>query len=154
MRSNGSVKCKKRNAFSIIESLVYIFLTTMILAFGINLFISMYETYVKSVQISIRYNNYQNFFVNLDSIISEGKLEKIIVDNNTVIFSKSDNQGKIDKVIKSNQGAIYIKYLRGNSVETINTMIQDIDKLEIKRKGKLIYFIIYGTDGKEYIRCV
>lgn len=145
---------KRKLGFTIIESLVYIFLTTMILAEGISLFISMYKSYIESAEITIKYNNCQNFFINLDSIISEGGLEKIVVDNNNVLFSKNCNSDELDKIIKSNEGKIYVKYIKNDTVETINTMLNDIDNLEVKKNGKLIYFIVHDKEGKEFIRCI
>lgn len=145
---------KRKLGFTIIESLVYIFLTTMILAEGISLFISMYKSYIESAEITIKYNNCQNFFISLDSIISEGGLEKIVVDNNNVLFSKNCNSDELDKIIKSNEGKIYVKYIKNDTVETINTMLNDIDNLEVKKNGKLIYFIVHDKEGKEFIRCI
>ena len=136
--------CKKKRGFTIIESLAYIFLTTMILSSGINLFISMYKDYLESIQLSIKYNNYQNFFINLDDI----------VNNNQIKFSKNDEFKNMDKIIKSYEGKVFIKYTKYDVTQTINTMLEDIDNLEIKEKGKLIYFIIHDKDGKEFIKCI
>jgi predicted metallopeptidase len=126
----------------------------MILVEGIDLFISMYKSYIETANLTIKYNNCQNFFINLDDIISEGGLEEITVDDNYVLFSKNDKSGSLDKIIKSNKGKIVVKYMRSNVTETINTMLEDIDNLEVKRKGKLIYFIIHDKEGKEFIRCI
>lgn len=145
---------KRKLGFTIIESLAYIFLTTMILAEGISLFISMYRSYIETTRITCKYNNCQNFFVNLDSIISEGCLEKITVENNNVVFYKDYKSNELDKIIKSNEGKIYVKYIKNGTVETINTMLNDIDSLEVKEKGKLIYFIVHDKEGKEFIRCI
>lgn len=145
---------KKEVGFTVIEALVYIFLTTIILVEGINLFILMYKSYIDAANFTIKYNNYQNFYVNLDDIISEGGLEQIVVDNNYILFSKDIKSNNLDKLIKSNQGKIVVKYMKSNVTETINTMLEDIDRLEIKKKGNLIYLIIYDKDGKEFIRCI
>ncbi|WP_241393442.1 hypothetical protein [Clostridium saccharoperbutylacetonicum] len=152
LRVGGWMKYKK-TGFTIIESLVYTFLTTMILASGISLFISIYKSYVDAMNLSIKYNDCQNFFNNLDSIVSDGYREILVLDNNTVLFSNNNVNDNLDKVIKSNEGKIYVKYMRNNSVETIKTVLDDIDNMEIKKNGKLIYFIIHDKDGKEFIKC-
>jgi hypothetical protein len=160
LKAGGWMKYKnyynitRKLGFTIIESLVYIFLTTMILAGGISLYISMYRSYIETAKITIKYNNYQSFFINLDSIISEGCLEKIVVNDNYVLFSKSYKSDDLDKVIKSNEGKIYVKYIKNNTVETINTMLDNIDNLEIKKNGKLTYFIVRDKEGTEFIRCI
>jgi len=154
MKYRNNIKYKKMKAFTIIESLVYIFLTTIILIEGVNIFVSMYKNYIDASKLAIKYNSYQNFFINLDNIISEGGLEKIIVGDNYVVFSNDNKSSDLDKTIKSYDGKIIVKYTRNNVTQTINTMLEDINRLEIKKKGKLIYFSIYDKDGKEFIRCI
>lgn len=145
---------KKKYGFTIIESLVYIFLTTIILVEGISLYVTMYKSYLETKEVSIKYNNYQNFYINLDNIISEGNVEDITVNNDNIILSKNDKSENLNKIIKANEGKIVVKYLRNGATETINTMLAGVDKFEVKTKGKLIYLIIYDKEGKEFIRCI
>ena len=154
MKHRNSSDLKKKNGFTIIESLVYIFLTTIILVEGISLYVSMYKSYLETKALTIKYNNYQNFYINLDNIISEGNVEKIIVNNDNIVFSKDDKSKKLNKIIKANEGKIVVKYLRNGATETINTMLEGVDRFEVKIKGKLIYLIIYDKEGKEFIRCI
>lgn len=154
MRYKKGMTYKRKNGFTIIESLVYIFLTTMILVEGINLFVLMYKSYIENTNVTIQYNNCQNFYTNLDNIISEGGLEEIIIDDSYILFSKDIKSNNLDKLIKSNQGKIFVKYMRYNVTETINTMLEDIDSFEVKKKENLIYLIIHDKDGKEFIRCI
>lgn len=154
MKYRNSSKLKKKYGFTIIESLVYIFLTTIILVDGISLYVSMYKSYLETKSVTIKYNNYQNFYINLDNIISEGNVEKIIVNNDNIIFSKDDKSENLNKIIKASEGKMVIKYLRNGATETINTMLSGVDRFEVKTKGKLIYFILYDTEGKEFIRCI
>jgi hypothetical protein len=151
---NQYITLKKKRGFTIIESLVYIFLTTIILVQGINLFVLMYKSYIETVNLTIKYNNCQNFYINLDDIICEGQFDQIIVDDKYILFSKDTKSNDLEKIIKSYEGRIVIKYMRANVTQTINTMLEDIDELEIKKKGKLIYLIIYDKDGKAFIRCI
>jgi hypothetical protein len=154
MKCRKYLNSKKSFGFTIIESLVYIFLTTIILVEGINLYVSMYESYIEARELTIKYNDLQNFYINLDNIISEGNLEQIIIDEKSIIFCKDDKLYNLNKTIKSNEGKIVVKYMRSNVTETINTMLKDIDRFEVKKKGKLIYLIIYDKEGKEFIRCI
>ena len=154
MKYKNGINYKKKLGFTIIESLVYIFLTTIILVEGISLYVLMYKSYIETKGINVKYNNYQNFYINFDNIISEGNIEKIAVNDNSIIFSKDDKSENLNKIIKANQGKIMVKYIRYGTTETINTMLEDIDKFEVKTKGKLIYLIIYDKEGKEFIRCI
>jgi hypothetical protein len=154
MKHRNSSDHKKKYGFTIIESLVYIFLTTIILVEGISLYVSMYKSYMENKAITIKYNNYQNFYINLDNIISEGNIEGITANNDNIIFSKDLKSENLIKEIKANEGEIGVKYLRNGATETINTMLAGVDRFEVKTKGKLIYLIIYDEDGKEFIRCI
>lgn len=154
MKYKKYVTYKRKNGFTIIESLVYIFLTTMILVEGINLFTLMYKSYIESTNLTIKYNNCQSFYINLDNIISEGGLEEIVIDDSYILFSKDIKSNNLDKIIKSNQGKIFVKYMRSNVTETINTMLEDIDSFEVKKKENLIYLTIHDKEGKEFIRCI
>lgn len=154
------MKYKKKNkignnrGFTIIESLVYIFLTTIILVEGISLYISIYKSYLETQLLTIKYNNYQNFYINLDNIIAEGNIEKIVANSDNIIFSKDNKAENINKIIKAFDGKIVVKYTKYGSSETINYMLKDIDKLEVKAKKNLIYLIIYDKEGKEFIKCI
>jgi len=154
MRDKQYIALKKKRGFTIIESLIYIFLTTIILVEGINLFVLMYKSYIETLNLTIKYNNCQNFYINLDDIICEGGFDQIIVDDKYILFSKDIKSNDLEKIIKSYEGKIVVKYMRANVTQTINTMLEDIDELEIKKKGKLIYLIIYDKDGKAFIRCI
>ena len=114
----------------------------------------MYKSYIEATKLTIKYNDYQNFYINLDNIICEGGLESILVDDNYILFSKNSEFKNLEKKIKSNEGKIVVKYTRYGATESINTMLKDIDNLEVKKKGKIIYLIIHDKDGKEFIRCI
>lgn len=148
------MRYKKKKGFTIIESLVYIFLTTIILSEGINLYISIYKSYIDDANLSIKYDKCQDFFINLDNIISRGRFEKVMVDNNSLTLLKNSDVEDSDKIIKSYNGAIVVKYVDGNVTKTINTIIEDIDNLEVRKKGKLIYLIVRDKEGKEFIKCI
>ncbi|OOM80029.1 hypothetical protein [Clostridium sp. BL-8] len=148
------MRYKKKKGFTIIESLVYIFLTTIILSEGINLYISIYKSYIDDANLSIKYDKCQDFFINLDNIISRGRFEKVMVDNNSITLLKNSDVEDSDKIIKSYNGAIVVKYVDGNVTKTINTIIEDIDNLEVRKKGKLIYLIVRDKEGKEFIKCI
>lgn len=59
IKVGGWMKYKK-SGFTILESIIYIFLSTMIIAEGLNLFMPMYKTYLEIKNKSIRSNEYEN----------------------------------------------------------------------------------------------
>lgn len=141
---------KKKRGFTIIESLVYIFLTTLILAEGINLYVSIYKSYLEEVCVSDKYNNYQSFFINIENIIAQGEFDRITVEDNTLLFFEKNNEKVLGKKINSYGGNVALKDMDTSP----EIMIENIDKLEIKTKGKLIYLILRDKDGKEFIKCI
>lgn len=154
MKYKKKIISNKDRGFTLIETIIYVFLTTMILVEGISLFSLMYKSYLETRNISIKYNNLQNFYINLDKIASEGNIDEVIVNNNSILFSKVTNKDRLNKTIKFNEGSIFIKYTKGDTTQTINTMLIDIDNLKVQEKGNLIYLIIQDKDGKEFIRCL
>ncbi|MCE5221419.1 MAG: ComGF family competence protein [Clostridium sp.] len=151
MKYKNYVTSKKKRGFTIIESLVYIFLTTIILVEGINLYVLMYKSYMEAVNLTIEYNDFQNFYINLDNIMPDIGLENIVVDDKYILFSMDNKSGNSDILIKSYDGNIVAKYTESGPMPH---MIQDIDYLEVKKKGKLIYLIIHDKEGKDFIKCI
>lgn len=154
MKYRSGIILNKRRAFTLIETTIYIFLTTIILLEGISLFTVIYKSYLEEKNISIKYNDLQNFYINLDKIALEGNIDQITVGNNYISFSKGINSDKISKTIKSNAGDVVVKYTKGNTTQTINTILMGIDNLTIQKKRNLIYLIIKDKDGKEFVRCL
>lgn len=154
MKYRSRIILNKRRAFTLIETTIYIFLTTIILLEGISLFTVIYKSYLEEKNISIKYNDLQNFYINLDKIALEGNIDQITVGNNYISFSKGINSDKISKTIKSNAGDVVVKYTKGNTTQTINTILMGIDNLTIQKKRNLIYLIIKDKDGKEFVRCL
>lgn len=154
MKYRSRIILNKRRAFTLIETTIYIFLTTIILLEGISLFTVIYKSYLEEKNISIKYNDLQNFYINLDKIALEGNIDQITVVNNYISFSKGINSDKISKTIKSNEGDVVVKYTKGNTTQTINTILMGIDNLTIQKKRNLIYLIIKDKDGREFVRCL
>ena len=145
---------KRKRGFTIIESLVYTFLTTMILLEGLNLYVLMYKYYIESTKVTIKYNNYENFYITLDNIISDIGIDQVQVGKNYVLFSIINEKANSTKTINAYDGQIVVSYVDEYGKKTINPILKDIDNLEVKKKGKLIYFIIHDKEGKEFIRCI
>lgn len=154
MKYKNHIILKQNGGFTLIEITIYIFLTTIILVEGISLFTLMYKSYLEGRNVSIKYNNLQNFYINLNEIATAGDIDQITVDDSNILFSKVVNGQILNKKIKSNEGNIVVKYTKGETTQTINTMLMDIDNMRVQRRGKLIYLIIKDGEGKEFIRCL
>lgn len=154
IKAGGWMKYKKKKAFTIIESIIYIFLSVIILAEGINMFIHMYKSYVEVRMKSIRSNEYKNFSINLNNIISEGSVDEIAAGEDYITICKSDYDGKMKKTIKVYDEKIVAVYSEGDKILTYNTMLYDVEKMEVNKKNKLIYINIYDVNGEKVICCI
>lgn len=154
MMQKRYVKQSRKVGFTIIESLVYIFVTTIVLVEGINIFTLMYKSYIESSKLTIEYNDLQNFYINLDNMIGEDDLKEILLKDDYILFSYGEKKGDLQKMIRFNDGKIVLVYMRNGVVETINIMLENIDKISFKQKEKLIYLIVKEKDGKEFVRCI
>ena len=148
------MKYKKKQGFTILESIIYIFLSTIILTEGINLFVSEYGTYVKIKQDSIRANEYENFYINLNNIISEGSLENVITGNDYIELDKDEYEENLKKTICVYDGKVVVIYSKDGSILTYNNMLYDVEKMKVIKKGNVIYINIYDRSGEEFICCV
>jgi len=147
-------KYKKKYAFTIIESIAYIFLTTIVFLELLTLVVSFYASYIEIRNISINQNNIRNFYINLDCIFhEENKLEIRKEDNSIVIYKDVEDENLV-KSIKFYNNTVVVKYTKGQSTLAINNMLYSIDDFKVVEKDKLIYVIITDMYGKEYIRCL
>ncbi|MGN0143925.1 MAG: hypothetical protein ACI398_03010 [Clostridium sp.] len=148
------MKYKKNHGFTILESIIYIFLSTIILAEGISLFVSEYDTYLKIKNDSIRANEYDNFYINLNNIISEGTLEDVIVGNDYIELNKGKIEDNLKKTIRVYEGKLVVVYSKDGNILTYNNMLYNVEKIEVVKKENLIYMNIYDENGEEFICCV
>lgn len=154
MKLKMYINLRKKLGFTIIESLVYIFLTVIVLVEGINIFVLMYKSYIQVSKLAIEYNDLQNFYINLDTIIGEENVRDILLNDEYILFSYYEKDGDCQRIIKSNEGKVFVVYTQNGITQTINIMLQDIQELKLKKKEKLIYLIVKDKDGKEFIRCI
>ncbi|MDU1230302.1 MULTISPECIES: hypothetical protein [Clostridium] len=150
IKVGGWMKYKK-SGFTILESIIYIFLSTMIIAEGLNLFMPMYKTYLEIKNKSIRSNEYENFYINLNNIISEGAIDNIVIGNDYMTLCKSEFGDNLKKTIRVHDKKIVVVYSRGDEILTYNNMLFNIEKIEINKKENLIYMKIYDENGDKYI---
>ena len=150
----GWMKYKKKKGFTILESMIYIFLSTIILVEGINIFVPMYKSYLEIKSSSIRANEYKNFYINLNNIISEGGLDQIVTGDDYIALCKGDFGENLKKTIRVYDKKIVVVYSKGNEILTYNNMLYDVQQMEVVKKGNLIYINIYDENGDKFICCI
>ena len=100
---------------------------------------------------SIRSNEYENFYINLNNIISEGAIDNIVIGNDYMTLCKSEFGDNLKKTIRVHDKKIVVVYSRGDEILTYNNMLFNIEKIEINKKENLIYMKIYDENGDKYI---
>lgn len=157
LRAGGRVMNKYKKGFSIIESLLYIFMTIIILSEGLNLTIIMYKGYLDNAEVVKEYNDIQNFYVSLQNIIGERNINSVTCSDKEIKFSKY-----IDNEVK-NKSIVYKPYNKSIVVRTYdewgrflneNKMLGNVSNMSVKKKDNLIYLIICDNYGKEFISCI
>lgn len=154
IKAGGWMKFKKKKAFTIVETIVYIFLSVIIFVEGISSFIPMYKTYLEVKKNSIRCNEYKDFYINLNNIISEGSIDKIVMGKDYITLCKSNYGKNMKKTIRAYENKIVVIYARGEEILTYNNMLFNVKKMEVSKKKNLIYINIYDENGDKFICCI
>ena len=156
-KAGGCMMKKRKNAFSIIESLVYIFMTMIILSEGLSLTVLMYKSYIENAKMVKEYNDIQNFYLGFQNIVSERNINKVRYFEKQIIFSKYID-GKIkNKSIQykpSNRSVVVKTYDEYGRFLNEDKMLGNISNMYVKEKDQLLYLIICDEEGKEFISCV
>ncbi|SFC96408.1 competence type IV pilus minor pilin ComGF [Clostridium uliginosum] len=145
---------RKEKGFTIIESIIYIFLTTIILFEGISMVSVIYKGYIENESISINYNDMQSFYINLDSILKEEDIEDVEVGDGYLLISRNmDSTLKSKKIIKD-KDCVVVKYLCGNYEVGTNVLLLKVSDFKVVNKENLIYIIVTDKNGEDFIRCL
>lgn len=149
-----NIKVRNKKGFTIIESIVYIFLTTLVLLEGIRCITNFYKGYIENKNISIAYNEMQTFYLNLDSILKEDEKENIEVHDNYLLIYRNVESELKSKMIIREKNSLVVKYFDGENPKGKNTLLLNVSDFKVIEKENLIYTIIVNKDGKEFIRCL
>ncbi|GAA0075942.1 hypothetical protein UT300005_03200 [Clostridium sp. CTA-5] len=150
----NNIKIMKKKGFTIIESMVYIFLTTLILLEGIKCITNFYKGYIDNKNISIAYDEMQTFYLNLDSVLKEDEKENIEVHNDYLLIYRNVESDLKSKMITKEKNSLVVKYFEGENQKGKNTLLLNVRDFKVVKKENLIYTIIIDKDGKEFIRCL
>ncbi len=154
IKAGGWMKFRRKKAFTMIESIIYIFLSTIILGEGISMFISGYASYIEVKNKTIRLNEYRNFQVNLEDIVSEGAVDEIITGEDYVELHKNIYEGNMKKTIRVYNGNIVVSYSKGQKTLNYNNLLYNVSQMKVIKKENLIYLNIYDENGENFICCL
>ena len=144
-KAGGWMKFKKKSGFTILESLIYIFITTLILCEGLSLSVLVYKSYLQNAQITKKYNDIQT------------NVKEIDCTNDKLTFYKYVDKTIKKKTIeyKPREKSIVVKTTDSKNISpNVNKMIGNIKSVNFIKKHNLIYMIICDEDGKEFISCI
>ncbi|WP_244835343.1 hypothetical protein [Clostridium sp. BJN0001] len=146
----------RKNGFTVIETTVYVFITSLLMFIGISVFVFLYKNYLKVVNKVMLCNYIEQYFLSIDNMITEGSVKSLDKDSSAFFINRDTdlteaNGKRINKmhdklIVTSCAGSRYLK--------TYNTLIEGIDNFEVILKGKVYYLIISMKDGRKIIRSV
>lgn len=152
LQKAGGCMNNKVSGFMMIESLIYICIVSILITCEMSLVKDMYKSYIELSRINVKYNNLQNFYLNLKNICTEPGLNNISIGgDDSLYFERKPGEG-ITKRIKSYDGCINVRYI--SSGGNVNVMLRNIDNMKVDEKGNLIYITIKDDEGKEFVRCI
>ena len=160
LKAGGWMK-RKRRGFITIEILAYISITYILFFVELHMLLNIYKSFEEINKVSAHYNNIQNFYINLNNLWVDDNIEQIYIDNNMLICKRKANDyvDSKNRMYCSN-GSIHIKYSdyikasMEEDVKTTNTMLSNVESMEIIKKKNLIYIKIKDNEGREFIRCI
>ena len=148
------MKYRKSKGYMLLESIVHIFITSIVILELLTFYVDFYKGYVEIRNRSVFENNLRNFYINLDNMIKDYNVENIYVSEDKLYIIKNTDNGELTSVVNISDDKIVVKYLRNNKVLTITNMLYMVKELKIKQKENLIYLFIKESSGKEYTRCL
>lgn len=148
------MKYSKRRGYMLLESIIYIFMTSIVFLTFLTFYVDFYKGYIEIRNGSIFANNLSNFYINLDTMIKDENVENVYTSDNRLYIIKNTDKGELISVINEYNNRIVVKYLRDNKVLTTASMLSDIEEMKIVEKDNLIYICIKENSYKEYIRCI
>lgn len=161
---------RKSRGFTLIEVMLAMFLSIIILTMGINLFIKYYKNYTTMKSSNIITDNIDDALISLDIILKgnmikavevredrESKLGEICISYAIDHFDDSKIKKKTIKFQEST-GKIIVetKTIENLQVTSIheNTILKNVKKFFITKKGEVFYFRIIHKSGEERIGCI
>lgn len=148
---------KKNRGFTLIECIVYMFLSVLIMAMGFKLLVTVTNVFFDTVNMGLDLNSINEGFLDIDRFLRDNKVQKIESDENKLVIYKGDNKNicEIQEISKLDNNLV-IKYFDIRNLSkytTRNTIVSNISDFKVKTKGKIIYLTV-KKGGNEYKRCI
>ena len=102
----------------------------------------------------MRSNEYTDFYINLNNIVSEGGINDIVIGSDYITFCKSEFDDDIKKTIRVYDKKLIVLYSRDDDILTYNNMLFNIEKIEVEKRKNIIYLNIYDENGENFICCI
>lgn len=147
----------KSRAFLLIETLVYIFLYSVIFSIATPIVFKTISCYLDVQSRSININKVEEFFIEMEKILSRDK-DGITVDNDkiNIQYQQTEIRKEISVILKE-VGKVKISYYQKTMDNPIikvstNDLITDVDDISFYKKDNLVYITM--KKGKmEFTRC-
>ncbi|MDQ0149276.1 hypothetical protein ACFO6R_06660 [Eubacterium multiforme] len=165
---------RKKDGFTLIECIAYIFISTIILCLITTITIDGYKHFIRRGEFINREDEIDNAILTIRKIFSDvNNTDYIIKDNKVEIIKEEEGIEEVNNknnVINKNlnvkskefeviSGNLYVKYYSYNQFqnkkkyETSNIILKNVEEFNVLKKENLIYanFIV---DGREFLVCL
>ncbi|SHJ60036.1 hypothetical protein SAMN02745163_02237 [Clostridium cavendishii DSM 21758] len=145
----------KRNGSILIEPLIYMFIASLIMILCFNM-LSIYIKEFKAEKFKSKVNKaLETADITIKSRINVPYITNVCVNNNRLFIEHDDIQKKIkykDEIyLDKNSSIIKINYYEGTNLNSINNILEDVESIELKEKGSIIYMKIRLKEEVEKI---
>lgn len=148
---------KKNKGFTLIECIVYMFLSVLIMAIGFKILVTSTNAFFKTVNMSLDLNSINEGFLDLDRFLNDNEVQRVTSDENKIIIYKGNEKSIYEmQEISRLENNLVIKYFDIRNLDkytTRNTIISNISNFHVKNKGRIMYVTI-EKGGNEYKRCI
>lgn len=138
----------KRKGVTLVETIMYISLASLLFSLMIGLIISLTSYRNQYINNAIEEDLVLNGIIAISSNLTKGQINSIDVENNKIII-RYGSSNKSSQIAKYNNSNLAISYYDGISLTTVNKIITDIEEFEAIKKNKLVYIKI-KIKGNEY----
>lgn len=155
---------KYKKGYTLIELVVVMAIILIIGTIVINLGFYSTSHYLNVSNEIISIDNFDNAMLNIDMMCNKSTILSIecnerseLGKGNNIIIKYSDDEESTKKVIYLSGDRLLVNTVVKKDKETTegsNVVLRDVEKFEVLKKGKLIYYTIKTKKSGERVRCI
>ncbi|NLK95731.1 MAG: hypothetical protein GX275_11185 [Clostridiales bacterium] len=148
----------KKRGISLLEILVYLFLSIIIISISTSIFIKIQETYYNSLLENKKLNSIVESFISIENMAKSEEVIKIeCINNNVKIYCQNVDEIMV-KELKLKDTSLIVNhyiYISGSyyTYGSPNTILLNVNDFSAVKKGNLIYLNL-KINNEDYTKCI